>query len=86
MKTMNKPKLKINQAQSIIEYLLVLIVVVLGITVGSIFFKQGVKNGLEQAQEHLQATLPQTVDSTHQAEVKTFDLTYTGGENTGGTD
>lgn len=39
-------------------------------------FTRGVSSGLNQAQDHLQQSLPQAVDDTHQGEVLEFDALY----------
>ena len=75
---MNKKKIKIKQAQSILEYLAVLAMVVLGGVVATMFFGQGVSSGLTQANQRLRGELPKTVDNTYQTEVITFDVTYSG--------
>lgn len=68
------------RAQSIIEYLAVLMMLLGGLVVGTILFGRGVSNGLTGAAAHVSGTLPQAVDNTHQANVITFDVTYQGGQ------
>ncbi|MBU2265910.1 MAG: hypothetical protein KJ977_02615 [Candidatus Omnitrophica bacterium] len=63
-----------KKTQSIVEYLLFLTMIVVGIYIGTGFLKAGVKNGLNQTQDYLQGSLPQTLDSTYQGQVITYEV------------
>ncbi len=72
MNIMNKPSKNMKIAQSILNYLgfLVLIVLALGIGIG--VFGKAVKSGLNTAQKNMADKVQESLDDTYKATVVTF--------------
>lgn len=55
-----------KKAQSILEYLFVLIMAVLAVTGGSFIFNRGVESGLDESEDYVEGVLPTSVDDSYQ--------------------